>query len=101
MIAELLLVSTWFTSPLLAPPCFVTGEVLRSAEQAQAQLVSNCPIYFQREGSLITMTSRKWIVQVTIPEGTGKQSFVYRWGHAEAQIGDRMVVVSYGPVGGV
>jgi hypothetical protein len=97
MLAEML-VTMWLASP---SPCLITGEVFHQQQEAKATLSTNCPIHFIRQGSLITMTSPRWIVQVSIPEEPLPQAFVYRWGQAEARIGNRGVQVSYGPVGGV
>jgi hypothetical protein len=97
MLAEILL-TAWLASP---SPCFITGEVFHQQTEAKAMLSTNCPIHFMRQGALITMTSPKWIVQVTIPEEPVAQAFIYRWGQAEARIGNRVVQVSYGPAGGV
>ena len=101
MILEILLVSTWLASPLMAPQCFVIGEVLHTPQETQVHLATNCLIQVQQAGAMITMTSSKWIVKVAIPEFPAKQPFVYQWGKAEALIGDGAVEVSYGPVGGV
>jgi len=87
-------------NPDISPVCFVSGEVYSSPTETQAALTStNCPIRIQQEGRVITMVSPKWVVQVLIPEGIGKQEFLYQWGQAEARIGDQDVQVTYKPVG--
>ena len=97
ILASLLVAAT----PDTRPGCFISGEVYSSQNETKAVLVpTNCPIEIQQEGQVITMQSPKWVVQVVIPEGLGKQEFLYEWGQAAAKIGDRDVQVSYRPAPG-
>jgi len=100
MLAALLYAQNPEKNPETGPICFISGEVYSSKVETKASLApTNCPIDIQQDGRLITMTSPKWIVQVTIPEDIGTQRFLYQWGQAEAKIGDRDVLVMYKPVG--
>ena len=70
--------------------CLITGAVMWTDDHATAHLRTACPIDI-----------RRWVVHIAIPPEGGVQTFEYRWGQAEAQIGEHTVNVSYGPVGGV
>lgn len=98
MIAEALF-STLLLAEILSQDCFITGEVTWSPQETKASLSTPCPIRIEQDGKLITMTSPKWVVQVTIPEEPGPQEFVYQWGQSEAKIGTRTIEVFYRPVG--
>jgi hypothetical protein len=81
--------------------CMISGEVNWNPSQSTANLKASCPISFEVHGSLITLSSKRWVVEIPIPEEPGSQSFVYRWGQPEAQVGEHVVKISYGPAGGV
>ena len=95
MLAEIVLCG-WLTQT-----CFITGDVVWSQDQATAHLSTPCPIEIRVEGAVVKLTSPKWYVEIALPEEPAAQSFFYRWGQAEAQIGDHTVKVSYGPIGGI
>ena len=99
MLAEALL-SAWLSAQSQTQDCFILGEVSPAQEETTRLQASGCPITIRRTGKIITMTSPKWIVQVTIPEAPGSQKFLYQWGQSEATIGDRNVEVTYRPAGG-
>ena len=81
--------------------CLITGAVMWTDDHATAHLRTACPIDIRVEGAQLTLQSRRWVVHIAIPPEGGVQTFEYRWGQAEAQIGEHTVNVSYGPVGGV
>lgn len=93
------LLSAWLSAQAPAQDCFILGEVSAAQEETTRLESTGCPITIRRTGKIITMTSPKWIVQVTIPEAPGSQKFLYQWGQSEATIGDRNVEVTYRPVG--
>ena len=95
MIAEVMLCG-WLTQT-----CLITGDVVWSQARATAHLNTPCPIEIRVEGTVVMLTSPKWHVEIMVPEESGAQSFFYRWGQAEAQVGGQTVKVSYGPNGGV
>ena len=81
--------------------CYITGDIRWAEAKTMANLKATCPISISVQGPAIILTSRRWIVQIAVPQESGTQSFMYRWGQSAAQVGDRTVVVSYGPRGGV
>lgn len=80
--------------------CVISGQVTWSETQTMADLKTTCPIEYQVKGTVLLLKSHRWFVEVAIPEELGVQSFVYRWGQADAEVGDHIVPISYGPVGG-
>jgi hypothetical protein len=94
------LLSAWLSAQAPAQDCFILGEVSTAQEETTRLESPGCPITIRRTGKIITMTSPKWIVQVTIPEAPGSQKFLYQWGQSEATIGDRNIEVTYRPAGG-
>lgn len=85
----------------LMKPCLITGAVVVAPGESKATLSAGCPVEYKLEGSIIRLRSKRWIVEIAVPEETGVQSFRYRWGQSDAIIGDHVVKVSYGPAGGV
>jgi hypothetical protein len=81
--------------------CYITGEIHWAETKTMANLKATCPISISVQGPVVTLTSRRWIVQIAVPEESGTQSFMYRWGQSDAQVGNHSVKVSYGPRGGV
>lgn len=88
MVAEVLL-SVWLTQA-----CIITGEVTWSAEHTTAHLRASCPIRYQVDGARIRLTSKRWIVDIPVPEESGVQAFSYRWGQSEASVGEHTVKIS-------
>jgi hypothetical protein len=86
---------------LLSNMCYITGEIRWAETQTTANLKATCPISISVQGPVVTLVSRKWIVQIPVPKESGIQSFIYRWGQSAALVGDHSVEVSYGPRGGV
>ncbi|HJR76245.1 MAG TPA: hypothetical protein VJ805_04700 [Nitrospiraceae bacterium] len=80
--------------------CYITGEIRWAETKTTANLKATCPIIVSVQEAVVTLTSRKWIVQIPVPQESGTQSFMYRWGRSSAQVGDHSVPVSYGPRGG-
>jgi hypothetical protein len=80
--------------------CMISGQVTWSETQTMADLKTTCPIEYHVKGRVLLLKSHRWLVEVAIPEEPGTQSFVYRWGQADARVGDHIVPISYGPVGG-
>ena len=93
MVPELL-VGGW-----LLKSCLIAGEVVWSQESAEATLSAECPVSYQVEHALLRIRSKKWVVEIPIPQENGTQSFQYRWGQTKAVVGEHLVEVSYGPVG--
>ena len=85
----------------LSNMCYITGEIRWADTRTTANLKTTCPISVTVQGPMVTLTSRKWIVHIPVPEEPGVQSFIYKWGQSAAQVGDHTVEVSYGPAGGV
>jgi hypothetical protein len=81
--------------------CLITGAVMWTKDHATVHLRTPCPIDIRVEGAQLTLQSRRWVVHIAIPPESGVQTFEYRWGQAEAQVGEHTVNISYGPVGGV
>jgi hypothetical protein len=81
--------------------CYITGEIRWAETQTMANLKATCPISISVQGPMVTLASRRWVVQIAVPQESGTQSFIYRWGQAAAQVGNHSVEVSYGPRGGV
>jgi len=91
MLAELI-------GSVLSTVCIISGQVTWSETKTVANLRTTCPIEYHLKGTVWLMRSRRWLVEVAIPEEAGVQSFVYRWGQCDAQVGDHKVPISYGPV---
>lgn len=92
---------TEFMVSVLSTACIISGQVTWSKTNTVADLRATCPIEYHLKGTVLLLKSRRWLVEVAIPEETGVQSFVYRWGQSDAQIGERIVPISYGPLDGV
>ena len=90
-----------FIVSVLSTACVISGQVTWSATTPSADLRSNCAIEYHLEGAVLFLKSHRWLVEVGIPEETGIQSFVYRWGQRDAHVGDHIVPISFGPVDGV
>jgi hypothetical protein len=90
-----------FMMSVLSAACVISGQVTWSETKTIADLKATCPIEYHLKGTVLLLKSRRWLVEVAIPEETGVQSFVYRWGQSDAQVGDHRVPISYGPLGGV
>ena len=80
--------------------CVISGQVTWSETQTMADLKTTCPIEYHVKGTVLLLKSHRWLVEVAIPKEPGVQSFVYRWGQADAEVGEHIVPISYGPVGG-
>ena len=93
MLAELIL-------SIIPMVCVISGQVTWSETQTMADLKTTCPIEYHVKGTVLLLKSHRWFVEVAIPEEPGTQSFIYRWGQADARVGDHIVPISYGPVGG-
>jgi hypothetical protein len=92
---------TAFLIGWLTNMCYITGDISWAESKTMANLKATCPINISVQGPVVTLASRKWVVQVPIPKESGTQSFMYRWGQSAARVGDHTVEVSYGPRGGV
>ena len=90
-----------FIVSVLSTACVISGQVTWSETKTSADLRATCPIEYHMEGTVLLLKSDRWFVEVGIPEETGIQSFVYRWGQSDAQVGDHKVPISYGPIDGV
>ena len=90
-----------FMVSVLSTACVISGQVTWSEAKTIADLRATCPIEYHLKGTVLLLKSHRWLVEVAIPEETGVQSFVYRWGQSDAQVGDHKVPISYGPVDGV
>ena len=86
---------------VLSTVCVINGQVTWSETTTSADLRATCPIEYHLEGTVLFLKSHRWLVEVRIPEETGIQSFMYRWGQRDAHIGEHIVPVIYGPVDGV
>ncbi|MBX3329710.1 MAG: hypothetical protein KF722_04855 [Nitrospira sp.] len=84
---------------LLLKSCLIAGEVVWSQDRAAAKLSAECPVSYQVDHALLRIRSKKWMVEIPIPQESGTQSFQYRWGQTKAVVGEHLVEVSYGPVG--
>ena len=85
---------------ILPTVCMISGQVTWSETTTRADLRATCPIEYHVKGTVLFLKSHRWLVEVAIPEEPGIQSFIYRWGQADARVGDHLVPISYGPVGG-
>jgi hypothetical protein len=90
----------WLSAQLDSRDCFIFGEVSTTEEQVFNLEATGCPIKMERKGKLITLTSPKYIVEITIPDAAGTQKFLYQWGQSEATIGGKTVQISYREAGG-
>lgn len=79
---------------------YITGEVRRVDTHTTANPKEPRQISVTVYGPMVTLTSRKWIVHIPVPEELGIQSFITNGGQSAAQVGDHTVDVPYGPVGG-
>lgn len=91
---------TEFILSTLPTVCMISGQVIWSETKTLADLRATCPIEYHVKGRVLLLKSHRWLVEVAIPEEPGVQSFIYRWGQADAEVGDHIVPISYGPVGG-
>ncbi len=80
--------------------CFIFGVVSTTEERVFDLEATGCPIKIERKGKLVTLTSPKYIVEITIPGGLGTRKFLYQWGETQAKIGDHNVAIAFRPVGG-
>ena len=85
---------------ILPMVCVISGEVTWSETKIRADLKTTCPIEYHLKGTVLLMKSHRWLVEIAIPQEPGTQSFIYRWGQADARVGDHIVPISYGPVDG-
>lgn len=99
MLVEAML-AAWLSTQTDSRDCFIFGEVSATEEQVFDLQATGCPIKIERKGKLVTLTSPKYIVEITLPEGPGTKKFLYQWGEAQAKIGDQDVAITFHPVGG-
>ncbi len=99
MLLEAML-ATWLSAQTNSKDCFIFGEVSATEEQIFNLQATGCPIKIERKGRLVTLTSPKYIVEITIPDGAGTKKFLYQWGETQAKIGDQDVNIEFRPVGG-
>src|SRR5205807_9830658 len=99
MLLEVMFVA-WLSAQMDSRDCFIFGEVSATEEQVFRLEATGCPIKIERKGKLITLSSPKYIVEITIPESAGAQKFLYQWGQAQATIGNQTVDIAFHPVGG-
>jgi len=92
--------AAWLYAQQSSQDCFIFGEVSATEEQVFSLKAMGCPIKIEHNGKLITLTSPKYVVEITIPDLSGPQKFLYQWGQAEATIGNQVITVSYHEVGG-
>jgi len=92
--------AVWLSAQTDSRDCFIFGEVSAAEEQVFNLQATGCPIKIERKGKLVTLTSPKYIVEITIPDGPGAQKFLYQWGETHAKIGDQDVDIAFHPVGG-
>lgn len=92
--------AAWLYAQQTSQDCFIFGEVSATEEQVFELTATGCPIRIERKGKLITLTSPKFIVEITIPDAPGPQKFLYQWGQSEATIGNQVIAISYREVGG-
>ena len=92
--------AAWLYAQHTSQDCFIFGEVSAAEEQAAGLTATGCPIKIERKGKLLTLTSPKYIVEISIPDAPGPQKFLYQWGQSEATIGNQVINVSYREVGG-
>lgn len=99
MLLEAML-ATWLSAQTTSKDCFIFGEVSATEEQVFNLEATGCPIKIERKGRLVTLTSPKYVVEITIPDGPGTQKFLYQWGESQAKIGNHDVNIAFRPVGG-
>ena len=90
-----------FIVSVLSTACIISGQVTWSETKPPQTSGPTCPIEYHFEGTVLLLKSHRWFVEVGIPEETGIQSFVYRWGQSDAQVGDHTVPIFYGTVDGI
>ena len=49
--------------------CYITGEIRWAETKTTANLKATCPISISVQEAVVTLTSRKWIVQIPVPQG--------------------------------
>jgi hypothetical protein len=83
--------------------CYIVGEVSWAKEDMEpsVRLRTDCPIHIVRDGQYVKMSSAKWAVEIVIPEIPRPQGFLYVWGQQIATIGNRSIIVRFGPTDGV
>ncbi len=92
--------TAWLTAQQSSQDCFVVGEVSAREEDGLKLEATGCPIKIERKGKIITLTSPKYIVEITIPDTSGTQQFLYQWGQSQAKFGNQTIEIAFHPVSG-
>lgn len=87
--------------PSEAPQCRIVGYVYGTPDLEQVDMLIDiphgCQLTASRFERRLRLTSRRWTVEVALPDNGGWLPFAYTWGADHAYIGPHEITVLAGP----